>query len=40
MTAWIHEQLSMFEDPYMLLVTAPVLFGVVYILTSFFGERG
>ena len=40
MMQWIHEQLSIFEDPMMLLITAPVVFGVVYILVSFFGERG
>jgi hypothetical protein len=40
MMAWIHEQLSFLEDPYTLLVVAPVLFGVIYIVTSFFGERG
>jgi len=40
MIEWIKDQLSMFEDPMMLLITAPVVFGVLYILTSFFGERG
>lgn len=40
MMEWIKQQLSMFEDPYMLLITAPIVFGVAYILVSFFGERG
>ena len=40
MMQWIHEQLAIFEDPMMLLITAPVVFGVIYILVSFFGERG
>ena len=40
MMEWIKQQLSMFEDPYMLLITAPIVFGIVYIVTSFFGERG
>ena len=29
-----------FEDPYMLLYFAPIVFGIIYILISFFGERG
>lgn len=28
------------EDPYNLLYFAPILFGIIYILVSFFGERG
>lgn len=28
------------EDPYILLYFAPIIFGIVYILVSFFGERG
>jgi len=40
MMAWIHEQLGFLEDPYTLLIVAPFLFGVIYIVTSFFGERG
>ncbi len=40
MMQWIHEQLAFLEDPYTLIIAAPVLFGVVYIVTSFFGERG
>lgn len=29
-----------FEDPYILLYFVPFIFGIVYILVSFFGERG
>jgi len=29
-----------FEDPYIVLYFVPVIFAVVYILVSFFGERG
>lgn len=28
------------EDPYILLYLAPILLGIIYILASFFGERG
>lgn len=40
MTEWIKTQLAMFEDPYMMLMIAPVIFGILYIVVSFFGERG
>ena len=40
MMEWIKEQISAFDDPYMLLMAAPVIFGIIYILGSFFGERG
>lgn len=40
MMEWIKQQATMFEDPYTLLMLAPVIFGVLYIVTSFFGERG
>ncbi len=40
MMEWIKAQLSLFENPYLLLITAPVIFGVLYIVVSFFGERG
>lgn len=40
MIEWIKTQVGAFDDPYFLLVAAPVIFGVIYILTSFFGERG
>lgn len=29
-----------FENPYNLLYFVPILFAVLYILVSFFGERG
>lgn len=31
---------SYFDDPYMLMYFAPIIFAVVYIAVSFFGERG
>ena len=40
MMEWIKAQLSSFEDPYILLLVAPIIFGLLYILVSFFGERG
>ena len=40
MMEWIKSQLGSFEDPYMLLIAGPVVFGIAYILVSFFGERG
>jgi hypothetical protein len=32
--------MDFFEDPYMALYFAPVIFGLLYIIVSFFGERG
>ena len=32
--------MDMFEDPYMILFFAPIIFGALYIIVSFFGERG
>jgi hypothetical protein len=32
--------MEMLEDPYTLLYFAPIIFGLVYIVVSFFGERG
>lgn len=29
-----------FEDPYMLFYFVPIIFAVVYVAVSFFGERG
>lgn len=40
MTAWFKAQTDFLADPYIWLLAAPVIFGVVYIATSFFGERG
>jgi len=28
------------EDPYVLLYFVPIIFGIIYVLVSFFGERG
>jgi len=32
--------MELLEDPFLLLFFAPIVFGAVYILVSFFGERG
>ena len=32
--------MEFFEDPYMVLYFAPIIFGIVYVVVSFFGERG
>jgi hypothetical protein len=40
MMEWIKEQLVTLEDPYVVLFAAPVIFGILYIAVSFFGERG
>jgi len=40
MMEWIKAQMGLFEDPYMLLLVAPVVFGILYVAVSFFGERG
>ena len=31
---------ELLDDPYLLLYFAPIIFGVIYVLVSFFGERG
>lgn len=40
MKGWFETQLAFLADPYTLLLGAPVFFGVIYIIVSFFGERG
>ena len=40
MMEWIKEQMTMFGDPFTLVILAPIVFGILYILVSFFGERG
>lgn len=29
-----------FDDPYTLLYFVPIVFGILYVVVSFFGERG
>jgi hypothetical protein len=40
MMEWIKTQLASFDDPFTLVIVAPIVFGILYILVSFFGERG
>lgn len=38
--AWFESFDVFYEDPYFWLMIAPVIFGIIYVATSFFGERG
>ena len=40
MMEWIKSYEALYSDPYMWLFFGPLIFGVVYIVVSFFGERG
>lgn len=33
-------RMDLLEDPYMILYMAPIIFGIIYVVVSFFGERG
>jgi hypothetical protein len=32
--------MEILEDPYLVLYMAPIIFGIVYVVVSFMGERG
>jgi len=40
MMDWIKDYSVLYEDPYTWLIIAPVIFGILYVAVSFFGERG
>jgi len=40
MMEWITAQWERIDDPFLLVVGAPVVLGILYVVLSFTGERG